>query len=178
MSLPMWLLPSTTCKLDPFCLVGTSLPSRFLIRDHHGPAEMQMDTTGGESRLLPAMVSRSMQGPPDKRAERLCVLRTEAIAQRGNLRQRLASRFHLPPHIGSAQTRGGVKALLRWEAPSLLPTGKVREPGRGWCSLSVSWLRSCFSPWELPRPGRGLCPPRSQRACERARTRPGPCGST
>src|SRR4030088_1274138 len=24
MPLPMWLLPSTSCKLDPFCLPGTS----------------------------------------------------------------------------------------------------------------------------------------------------------
>ena len=41
----------------------------------------------------------------------------------GNLRKRLASRFHLPPHIGSAETRGGVNSLLLWDAPSLLPTG-------------------------------------------------------
>src|SRR6266852_847440 len=92
-----------------------------------------------------------------------------------NLRTRLASRFSLAPHLGKARNCGGVTMLLRWEALSRLPTGKVRGPGRSLCSLSVSWLRSSFSPWALPLPGRGSCPPKSRRACGQAGTPPCPC---
>jgi hypothetical protein len=67
-----------------------------------------------------------MQGLPGNLAERLGVLPTQGSNIGGHLGKRLASRFHLPPHIGSAETRGGVNALLLWEAPLLLPTGSSK----------------------------------------------------
>jgi hypothetical protein len=53
----MQLLPSTSCKRNPFRLVGTNLPPRFLIRDHHCPSEKQIDAGGEESRLPPVILS-------------------------------------------------------------------------------------------------------------------------
>jgi hypothetical protein len=47
-------------------------------------------------------------------AERLkeCGWRRSKIG--GNLRKRLASRFHIPLHIGKARTFGSVDAFLLW----------------------------------------------------------------
>ena len=47
-------------------------------------------------------------------AERLKECGRKRSKIRGNLRKRLASRFHIPLHIGKARNFGGVNAFLLW----------------------------------------------------------------
>jgi hypothetical protein len=129
--------------------------------------------------LLPALGNSLMPGLPGKLAERLAVLPTEASEHRGTSWRETGLSFSPPaPHRqGSKRAAPSIRCCCG-RLPSGCQLAAGREPGPGLCSLSVSWLRSGFSPWEFARLGRGSCPPRSRRACERAGRPPCPCGST
>ncbi len=60
----MRLLPSTACKLDPFCLPDKTASTRGTTHDRRCPAERQMDTGGGECQRSPASVNRSRSCTP------------------------------------------------------------------------------------------------------------------
>ncbi len=112
----MWLLPSTSCKLDPSCLPDKTASTRL----HWTPAAVCFHADGHRWRRMPqwpARFSRSRRGPSSPRPELLPRARLPPLPDKDQVFQ------HPPPNLqvcveGNQMWRGMRRRLHADSNPS------------------------------------------------------------